>query len=188
VIESLQPFGGGTLAFAALTGVLLWMSSIVAGWLENWAVYRRLPEALEQHRFGRFVGRRTMAWVSRVFARNVSGFGGNTSLGFLLGMTPVVGKFFGLPLEVRHVTLSTGALVLAVMVLGPDQAQHHGASAAALGIALIGLLNFGVSFALALMVALRAREVERSDRVRLLRALLGRMLTHPREFLFPPSR
>jgi hypothetical protein len=35
---------------------------------------------------------------------------------------------------------------------------------------------------------LRAREVERSDRLRLLRSLLGRMLTHPREFVLPPSR
>ena len=29
---------------------------------------------------------------------------------FMLGMTPSIGHFFGLPLDVRHVTLSTGTL------------------------------------------------------------------------------
>jgi site-specific recombinase len=108
-------------------------------------------------------------------------------LGFLLGMTPVFGKFFGLPLEVRHVTLSTGALVLGVMALGPERAMNEGAVAALLGVACIGLLNFGVSFALALLVALRAREVDRSDRWRFVRALFRHLLTRPQEFLLPPA-
>ena len=42
--------------FAAFTGVLLWLSSIGAGWLENWAVYRRLPEAIAEHRIKRIIG------------------------------------------------------------------------------------------------------------------------------------
>jgi site-specific recombinase len=188
VLQSLNPFGGGTLFYAALTGVLLWLSSIAAGWIENWAVYRRLPEAIEHHRLGRIVGRRTMVWLGRAFSRNLSGAGGNISLGFLLGMVPVLGKFFGLPLEVRHVTLSTGALVLAASSLGTTEALAGGLGEAALGIAIIGLLNFGVSFVLALLVALRAREVNRSDRLRLARAILARLVSRPGEFLFPPAQ
>jgi site-specific recombinase len=185
VLHSLDPLTGGTIFYAALTGVLLWSSSIAAGWLENWAVYRRLPEAIAQHRISRFVGRRTTEWVSRVFTRNVSGFGGNVSLGVLLALTPVVGKFFGVPLDVRHVTLSTGAAAFAVGALG-GEALQLGLPQAMLGIALIGALNFGVSFLLALLVALRAREVDRGDQLRLLRAVLGRLTTRPREFLLPP--
>ena len=41
---------------------------------------------------GASCGRRTMAWFSRFFLRNIAGFGGNVSLGLMLGMTPVVGK------------------------------------------------------------------------------------------------
>jgi site-specific recombinase len=133
---------------------------------------------------GRVVGRRTMAWLSRAFARNLSGAGGNVALGTLLGMTPVLGKFFGLPLEVRHVTLSTGALVLAASSFR-GEALAQGLLPAMLGIAIIGLLNFGVSFALALLVALRAREVNRSDRLRLARAVLARFATQPKEFFLP---
>ena len=50
VIESLHPLRSGTIVYAAVTGVLLWLSSLGAGWLENWIAYRRLPEALAQHR------------------------------------------------------------------------------------------------------------------------------------------
>lgn len=186
MLESLHPTHSGTIFFAALTGVLLWASSVGAGWLENWAVYRRLPEAIAQHRIGRFVGRRTTAWASRAFAHHVAGVGGNLSAGFLLGMTPALGKFFGLPLEVRHVTLSTGALTLAACqrgwaVLG-DPAFH----AAVLGIGVIFLMNLTVSFNLALAVALRARDVSFRDRVPMWISIFVTLARSPAQFFFPP--
>jgi len=188
VVHSLHPTESGTVFFGALTGVLLWFSSIAAGWLENWAVYRRLPEAIAEHRLGRLVGRRTMAWLSRFYLRNIAGFGGNTSLGLMLGMTPVMGKFFGLPLDVRHVTLSTGALTLSVAALGPETLSTEAFWAAALGIFIIGILNFGVSFVLALAVALRARQVDRSDRLRLVLSVVATYLRSPSQFFVPPRR
>jgi site-specific recombinase len=187
VLHSLHPTHSLTIFFAALTGVLLWFSSVAAGWLENWAVYRRLPEAIAEHRIGRFVGRRTMRFASRVFSRNISGIGGNTALGYLLGMTPIAGKFFGLPLDVRHVTLSTGALTLAVCSQGTASLGTAETWGAAAGIVIIGLLNFGVSFVLALLVALRAREVERKDRVKLWASVFLTFLKSPGQFLFPPK-
>jgi site-specific recombinase len=185
VIESLDLLHSGTVFYAALTGVLLWTSSIAAGWIENWAVYRRIPEAIAQHRIGRLIGKRIPRWFSGVFTRNISGIGGNTALGLLLGMTPVLGKFFGLPLDVRHITLSTGSLTFAISALGHEAFEHRAIYAIA-GIGVIGLLNFGVSFILALLVALRAREVDRAAQIRLVRAVLARLITHPREFLLPP--
>ena len=81
----------------------------------------------------------------------------------------MVGKFFGLPLEVRHVTLSTGALALAACARGTRRASASPAfrSRAVLGILVIFVMNLSVSFVLALAVALRAREVARRDRWRL---------------------
>jgi len=179
-IESFHPLHSGTIFFAALTGVLLWMSSLGAGWLENWSTYRKLPEAIATHRVGRIIGRRPLRWFSRVLARNVGAFGGNVSIGFLLGMVPVVGRFFGIPLEVRHVTLSAGSLTLAACSAG----IHEGFLAAALGIGVILALNFGVSFACALFVALRARGVSHAG-PRLLRAVLGRFVRSPAPFFVP---
>jgi site-specific recombinase len=187
MLASLHPTHSGTVFFAALTGVLLWLSSVAAGWLENWAVYRRLPEAIAQHRLGRYVGRRTTAWASRVFQHNISGFGGNVAAGFLLGMTPVIGKFLGLPLEVRHVTLSTGALTLAAAERGIGIVREPAFHAAVLGIFVVFLMNLTVSFNLALAVALRAREVSWRDRVPMLVSIFVTLARSPLQFFFPPQ-
>jgi len=186
-IASFHPIKSGTIPFAALTGVLLWMSSLGAGWLENWTTYRRLPEAIEHHRIGRVIGRKNTARIARFLAHNVSGFGGNASLGFLLGMTPVMGVFFGLPLDVRHVTLSTGSLTLAGIAVGPEGLTTAAYIWASVGIILIGLLNFGVSFVLALTVAFRARDVSRRERLALWGAVGRRFIRSPFEFFFPPG-
>jgi site-specific recombinase len=187
VIHSLHPTRSGTVFYAALTGVLLWCSSVGAGWLENWSTYRRLPEAIAEHRVHRLVGRRVTRFFARAFQHNISGFGGNVTLGVLLGMTPVLGKFFGLPLDVRHVTLSTGALMLAASALGSAELASPEFLGACAGIAVIGALNFGVSFFFALQVALRAREVGYRDRLRLLLSVAITFVRSPLQFLVPPK-
>jgi site-specific recombinase len=187
VLRSLDPLHSGTVFYAALTGVLLWMSSLVAGWVGNWTVYRRIPQALEEHRFGAHIGERRMHAVARWFSSNVSGFGGSIALGFLLGMTPVLGEFTGLPLDVRHVTLSTGQLVLAAATLGSSALQDPRVPAAVFGIAVIFVLNLSVSFVLALGVAARARNVTLHDLRGILRALGRRFVHSPLSFFLPVS-
>jgi len=186
VVASFDPLHSGTIFFAALTGVLLWMSSLAAGWFENWVVYRRLPEAIEHHRYGKRFGRKRLARIARFLEREAAGFGGSVALGFLLGMIPVFAKFFGLPIDVRHITLSTGSLTLAISSVGIHTVGSTAFISAVVGIAIIGLLNFGVSFALALVVALRARDVGSGERNSLPGAVLLRFLRRPLEFFYPP--
>ncbi|HEY5923780.1 MAG TPA: hypothetical protein VIV11_18990 [Kofleriaceae bacterium] len=182
-IASFHPLESGTIFFAALTGVLLWLSSMGAGWLENWVTYRRLPDAIRAHRLGKVIGRDRMHRIADFVTNHSAGIGGNVTLGVLLGMTPIFGAFFGLPLDVRHITLSTGTLAFAGCTLGIE-AITLGSIA---GIAVIGLLNFGVSFYLALMVALRAREVTSAERAHLAKAVLRRFFRHPVQFFYPPK-
>jgi site-specific recombinase len=186
VVASFDPLGSGTVPFAALTGVLLWVSSLAAGWFENWIVYNRLPEAIEHHRFAKRFGKKRMAQLARFLERQAAGFGGSVALGVLLGMIPVFAKFVGLPIDVRHITLSTGSLTLAVSSVGAPGVGWNALIAAIAGIAVIGLLNFGVSFALALIVALRARDVPRGESKTLPGAVLRRFIRRPLEFFFPP--
>lgn len=124
-----------------------------------------------------------MGRLADFVANQSAGIGGNTTLGFLLGMTPIVGIIFGLPLDVRHITLSTGSLTFAGCALGPE----HITLAACIGIAIIGICNFGVSFALALLVALRAKEVTGRERIQLAFAVAKRFLRHPLQFFVPPK-
>ena len=187
VIASFDPFSSGTVFFAAFTGVLLWVSSLFAGWFENWIVYRRLPEAIEHHRYAKRFGKARMAKLARFLEQHAAGFGGSVALGTLLGMSPVFAKFVGLPLDVRHVTLSSGSLALSMSSLGIDGAGWGPFLWASLGIAIIGLLNFGVSFALALVVALRARDVPRGERRTLPGAVLRHFIRRPLQFFYPPK-
>jgi site-specific recombinase len=187
VVQSLHPWKSLTLPFAALTGLMLWLASVAAGWLENWAVYRRLPEALAAHRgLHRVLGRARTEALSRFALRHIAGVGGSVTLGVLLGLTPVVSHFFGLNLDARHVTLSFGSLAFAGVALGPEACLSPEFLAAIAGVGLIGLLNFGVSFLLALAVALRARDVPPGSSVLLARAVATRFLRDPRTFFVPP--
>jgi site-specific recombinase len=187
-IMSLHPTQSGTIPYAALTGVILWLSSIAAGWLENWAVYRRLPEAIAEHRIRRFVGHRATAWASRAFARNISGVGGNFAIGAMLGFVGIIGVFAGAPLEARHVTLSTGSLTFAVTSLGTESLSSELVHAAVLGIAIILALNLTVSFALAFIIALRAREVTFGQALRLVGIITLGFVKSPFKFFLPVEK
>lgn len=188
VITSHNPLHSGTLLYAALTGVLLWLSSILGGWLENWSALHRLPEAIAQHpTLLRWLGHTRADALSRSFVRNVSGFGSNVSLGLLLGAAPIFGKFFGAPIDVRHVTLSTASLTLAGGAVGPLAVLEPAFRQAVAGILLIGFLNFSVSFTLALAVALRARNVPASALLGLLRAVFACFVRNPTSFVYPPK-
>jgi len=184
--QELDPVRSGTVFFAALTGVLLWISSLFAGWFENWIVYRKLPDAIEHHRWGKRLGKKRMARAARFLERNAAGFGGSVSLGLLFGFVPQMGAFFGIPLAGRHVTITTTSLALAVSSAGIDGLGAGTLAWACVGIAVIGLLNFGVSFALALIVALRARDVPRGQRRTLPAAVMRRFFKKPLEFFVPP--
>src|SRR5208283_2287543 len=113
VYETLHPLASGTAFYAIVTGVILWMAALAGGWCENFAVYYRLTDAVAQHPFGLRIGQARMTKVSRVLQRNLGGWSTSIVLGYLLGFTPVIVRFFGIPLDVRHVTLSTGTLALA---------------------------------------------------------------------------
>ncbi len=185
-VTSLNPLHSGTIFYAALTGVILWLSSIIGGWIENWAVYHRLPEAIADHPLGTFLHPDRLERISQAFSRNISGWGGSVALGFMLGMTPSFARFFGLPLDVRHVTLSTGTVALGAVSLSRETMPERGLLWAALGIAVTFVLNLSVSFYLALRLALRAHGVELAENRAIFRTLWSHFRHSPRQFFFPP--
>ena len=186
VFETLSPINSGTLFYAALTGVILWAASMIGGWLDNWAVYHRLPLAIAQHRLGERLGRERLRRWAAGFERHFGAWATSVSLGFLLGMTPAAGIFLGLPLDVRHVTLSTGMLALATSSLGSHWWSEGWFLRGLAGIAVMFVLNLGVSFALSLIVAARAYEVPTRDLLELGRRIGARFLRSPGDFILPP--
>lgn len=104
----------------------------------------------------------------------------------MLGFMPMAFAFAGLPLDVRHVTLSAASAAFAA---GPGIAAGAVPWAAlawaAVGVMVIGFLNFGVSFALSLRLAIQARGLESGGRRELMVALCQAFLRHPARFLMP---
>jgi site-specific recombinase len=177
---------GPTLLFAAFTGVLLFAASIIAGWTENWFVVQRLHSALRYNpRITAFLGAERAARWAHFMRDKVSGFASNISLGFMLGLIPAFGAFFGLGLEVRHVTLSAGQLAAAGAAVGWDVVRESSFWWCVAAIPLIGAANLGVSFYLAFQLALRAHNVGALDHGRVNAAILRRWRTAPLRFFWP---
>jgi len=104
----------------------------------------------------------------------------------MLGLVPALFGFFGLPVEVRHVTLATGQLAAAVGALGFGVMGTWAFWSCVICIAGIGMLNVGVSFFCAFKVALRSRGVKLADRRRVYQAIRARLRRDPLSFVAPP--
>jgi site-specific recombinase len=177
---------GPTALYAALTGVLLFAASIVAGWTENAFVLHRLDSAMRYNpRIGAFLGAaRARRWAT--FMRtHISGFASNISLGLMLGLLPAFAGFFGLGLDVRHVTLSAGQIAAAVASMGMPALQQPVLWWAVAAIPVIGALNVSVSFYFAFRLALRAHSVSLGDRARIRSAIWARWRSRPISFFLP---
>jgi site-specific recombinase len=182
VLHSLSLLGP-TLLWAAFTGGLLFVASLMAGWAENWFVLNRLESAMRHNpRITAALGNaRADRWAS--FTRdNISGLASNIALGFMLGMIPPITDFLGLQLDVRHVTLSTGQLAAAGAALGMDVWRLPAFWWCVAAIPLIGLLNLGVSFYCAFRLAAQAHSVSRADRKRIRAAIWLRLRRRPGSF------
>ncbi len=178
---------GPSLLFALWTAVLLWASGLVAGWADNAFTYRGLASAMRQSpTLNRLLGETGSARMADWWRHHVGGVAANVSLGLMLGMSPVIALFFGIPLEVRHVTLSMGQWSAAVGTLGIDALTRLDVWVAFFTILLIGICNVGAGFALAYRTALRARELTPRHR-RLVRAAIQRQWREaPLAFVWPP--
>ncbi len=185
VLHSLS-LAGPSLLFAAFTGVLLFASSLIAGWVENWFVLHRLDSAIRYNpRIVRVLGAARADRWAHFMRQQVCGLAANISLGFMLGLVPAVLAFFSVGLEVRHVTLSAGQLAAACASLGLEVLHQPALYWAAASVPLIGVCNVVVSFYLAFRVALLAHNVTGLARVRLRGAIWRRFRQAPASFFWP---
>lgn len=145
---------GSAPIFATFTGGLLFMSSLIAGWFENWILVNRIDKRIKYNdKLQKYFGVKRMQNFAEFVAEKANPLAANISLGFLLGLAPQVMKFLNIPLEAKHVTLSTGAFASALPYaidagIGVWQVVH-----AAAGILVVGFLNISVSFSLAFLLA-----------------------------------
>jgi len=185
LLAEIHPLGGA-LFFAAIAGVCLFMSGLIAAYYDNLSAYNRIPQRLTQLRgLRRLLGERRLRKLADYVEQNIGALVGNFFFGFLLGGATGLGVLFGLPIDIRHIAFSSAYLGYAAAALDFSIPLTTAAIAFA-GVLLIGLTNLTVSFALTLSVAMRARRITFAQSRSLGGLLLRRLLHTPHAFLFPP--
>lgn len=175
-LDELHPLLSLAVPLGALTGVLLWISSLAGGWYENWVVYRKMPLAIShQRRLRQIFGKETTEKMGLWLRDNASGIGANVALGFMFGFIPFIGLIIGVPLDSKHVTISSTSATFSLLSRMDEVGLWKIGLMTMSGLALIGLMNLLVSFALALVVAARASALN-PRRFRVLLFLIGRRL------------
>ncbi len=187
IFHTVSPFSAAFL-FAAFTGVLLWLSSVIAGLIDNWFVLHRIQDVIRYNRritmvFGDIRAARWGQW----WRDNISIVAANVSLGFLLIYGPTFLGFLGIGMEIRHITLSAGQFAAAATALGWKTFLMAGFWLGIFGVLLIGLFNVLVSFSLAFNMALRSRDLPTLDRRRLYEAVRRRIKADFKSLLLPPK-
>jgi site-specific recombinase len=186
-IRMLFPHTSMTMPFAIVTGIFLWLSSLATGWTANYLALHRMATAISNSlRIRARLGPQRAAKLAHWVRHHAPGSVGYIVLGFLLGSVPIIFELFGIPLEVRHVTLAAGSLGYALDAsLLYGQLHWRETLLAFSGIVLVGVLNIVTSFVLSFLLAVRARNIGEAESRRFLREVGRELLAHPFSFLLP---
>lgn len=184
-IDQINPFNSYAIFHASIAGVYLFLSGIITGYYDNHCYVARIPERLKNHPFlRRVLSKKRLVQFSNYIENNLGQLAGNFFLGAFLGVTAPIGQILGLPLDIQHITFSSGNFALALV--GLDNAiSLEVLILSLLGIASIGLFNFLVSFSLSVFVAIKSRGVSFDQTQNLLRKTLILFLRNPFSFFFP---
>ena len=171
------------LFYAAIAAVWLFCSGIIAGYYDNRAQYLRLRERLRVNPLLRRLLREpARARFADFVHDHLGALASNFLFGVLLGITPWIGKTLELPLDIRHIAFSSANLAYAT-------ASHPAGIGTFLygflAVIAIGLVNLWVSFALALRVALRARDARFPPLRQFISVLREEIRREPRALFLP---
>jgi site-specific recombinase len=186
LIHELHPLRSLAIPHAAIAGVFLFISGLIAGSVSNWSVHGRIPQRLREHPVLKvWLGLEKRERLARFYERNAGGIISNFWFGVFMGSVGMVGTFFGLPLDIRHITFAAGNLGLG-MVGAHWSVDLWTILWAVLGIGLIGFVNFAVSFGLSLSLALRSRGIALIELAPIVSAVRVHFRNEPVSFFLPP--
>ncbi len=182
-----QPLHSLAWLYACFTGFFLFASGLIAGFVENYLVYSKIGLRLRNSSMFRHgLSEKRRYKIIHYIENNTGALAGNISLGFFLGMAGFFGKIFGIPFDIRHITISAANTAIAFFGLG------HNISArelwyTLLGVMGIGFLNFAVSFGLAFYVAVKSRGIRLKDYPEFIGILWRYIKKYPRDFIKAPA-
>lgn len=182
-----HPLHSLSLLYACFTGFFLFLSGLIAGYVDNHVVYGRIAERIKSHPvFLNTMSTKKLNRLVNLVDTSAGAVTGSICLGFFLGCAGPLGTFLGIPFDIRHITISAGNV--AIGFYGLDRKVQLGYLLTVLaGVIMIGVLNLLVSFSLAFWVAVKSRGIRLKDYPEFF-SLLGRYFRrHPKDFVLPPS-
>jgi len=188
LINDLSPIHSLAILHAAIAGVYLFLSGIIAGAVANRDKHQHMYYRIQEHPVLKMsLGRTRTKKLANVYEKKWAGIISNFWFGVFMGTTASIGIFLGLDLDVRHITFSSGNLAL-----GLYGANWNVATDAIIwgivGIVIIGMVNFLVSFGLSMGLAFRSRNIPLSE-IRLVAASIWKHFKQkPGSFFFPNFR
>ena len=186
LLQEQHPFQSFSLLYACNTGFFLFLSGLIAGYVQNKIVYSKIGQRMvaqgTQSHNGSVVKKSKLAYFVEKHAGSIAG---NASLGFFLGMAGILGKLFGIPFDIRHITISSGNMAIGVYGLGLENIPLKYLLTVFFGVLGIGFFNFLVSFSLAFFVAIKSRGIKLHQYPELLSTIVRYFFKRPLSFFFP---
>jgi site-specific recombinase len=184
LLDSVNPFSLA-IVFAAIAGFYLFLAGLISGFGDNKVVVSHIGLRLMHHPWlSRHISPARLTRIVGYTERNLGPILGNAAVGILLGMTGFFGHITGLPLDIRHITFSTGNIAVGLFGVG-FHVTAMDVCAMLTGIFLLGLVNFLVSFSFALQVAIRSRGLRLRNYPDLAKSVLRYFWKHPSDFFWP---
>lgn len=185
LVTDLSPIHSLAIFHAAIAGCFLFLSGIISGSVANrdkhYEIYQRIKEhPFLKRSFGKEKAEKFASWYEKKWAGIISNFW----FGVFMGSTASVGIFFGLNLDIRHITFASGNLALGLY--GSDYSLDYWMLFwGILGIGIIGLVNFIVSFSLSLGLAFRSRDIPFTELRSITVSIWQHFKRRPFSFFFP---
>lgn len=185
LLNNLDPFESKALLHACIAGFYLFISGVIAGNVGNRSVFYKIPERLEKNPYIRNIfGKSFAESLSKYYSKNWAGIMSNFWLGIFLGSTATVAHFFGLDLDIRHITFAAGNFALGLY--GKDfSVDQYTFILSFITVFLIGFCNFIVSFGLSMFLAFRSRKVTFGEVRVINKHIIKYFFKHPLIFFLP---
>src|SRR5436190_5133859 len=186
MLHDQHPFDSLALLFACFTGFFLFLSGIIAGYVENHIVNGKIAERIQNnHAFVNTMSPKRLKRIVNVVEKHSGAIAGSIALGFFLGVAGPLGKFLGIPFDIRHITISAANTSIGLYGLDNNVAFSYFLVVLA-GVLMIGFLNFLISFVFAFIVAIRSRGIILREYPEFFGILWRYMKMHPKDFFLPP--
>lgn len=185
LLTDASPIHSKLILHAAIAGVFLFISGIIAGNVYNKQKHNQFAYRIQENPFlKRALGisktKKLAVWLDHKRPGILSNFW----FGVFMGSTASVGYFLGLDLDIRHITFVSGNIAMGLYGAGFHLVWSMWVWIF-VGLVTVGFINFIVSFGLSIWVAFRSRNIPSSEVLLLFKAIWRHFKKAPLSFVLP---